>query len=70
MGAATWLVLEIIADPGSSLSLALLLGRGLAPVEGAIGAWRSFAFARNSFNRLNKMLIVVSSEDDARTIPP
>lgn len=69
MGAATWLVLGNNSSPGIIFVASLLLGRGLAPVEGAIGAWRSFAFARNSFNRLNKMLIVVSSEDDARTIP-
>ncbi|MEF0942531.1 type I secretion system permease/ATPase [Rhizobium sp. BR 362] len=69
MGAATWLVLEDNSSPGIIFVASLLLGRGLAPVEGAIGAWRSFAFARNSFNRLNKMLIVVSSQDDPRTIP-
>ncbi|MDL2408009.1 type I secretion system permease/ATPase [Rhizobium calliandrae] len=69
MGAAAWLVLEDNSSPGIIFVSSLLLGRGLAPVEGAIGAWRSFAFARNSFNRLNKMLIVVASQDDARTIP-
>ncbi|WP_454856074.1 type I secretion system permease/ATPase [Rhizobium binxianense] len=69
MGAATWLVLEDNSSPGIIFVASLLLGRGLAPVEGAIGAWRSFAFARNSFNRLNKMLIVVASEGDPRTVP-
>jgi ATP-binding cassette subfamily C protein len=68
MGAATWLVLAYNSSPGIIFVASLLLGRGLAPIEGAIGAWRSFAFARNAFNRLNRMLIAVSSEDDARMV--
>ncbi|WP_027232457.1 type I secretion system permease/ATPase [Phyllobacterium sp. UNC302MFCol5.2] len=69
MGAATWLVLEANSSPGIIFVASLLLGRGLAPVEGAIGAWRSFAFARNAFNRLNRMLIAVQSGTDARIVP-
>jgi ATP-binding cassette subfamily C protein len=69
MGAATWLVLEENSSPGIIFVASLLLGRGLAPVEGAIGAWRSFAFARHAFNRLNKMLIAVASGGDARMVP-
>lgn len=69
MGAATWLVLAENSSPGIIFVASLLLGRGLAPVEGAIGAWRSFAFARNAFNRLNKMLIAVQSGNDSRIIP-
>lgn len=69
MGAATWLVLEENSSPGIIFVASLLLGRGLAPVEGAIGAWRSFAFARNSFNRLNAMLIAVAADSGARMVP-
>ncbi|TCL64637.1 type I secretion system permease/ATPase [Rhizobium sp. BK251] len=69
MGAATWLVLEDGSSPGIIFVASLLLGRGLAPVEGAIGAWRSFAFARNAYNRLNRMLIAVASQDEVRMIP-
>jgi len=69
MGAATWLVLQDNGSPGIIFVASLLLGRGLAPVEGAIGAWRSFAFARESFNRLNKMLISVASGADGRMVP-
>ncbi len=69
MGAASWLVLANNSSPGIIFVASLLLGRGLAPVEGAIGAWRSFAFARNAFKRLNKMLIAVASGADARMVP-
>ncbi|KAA1180093.1 type I secretion system permease/ATPase [Rhizobium tropici] len=69
MGSATWLVLASSSSPGIIFVASLLLGRGLAPIEGAIGAWRSFTFARNAFNRLNRMLIAVAAERDPRTVP-
>jgi len=69
MGAATWLVLENGSSPGIIFVASLLLGRGLAPVEGAIGAWRAFAFARKSFNRLNAMLVAVAADGDDRMVP-
>jgi ATP-binding cassette subfamily C protein len=69
MGSATWLVLADNGSPGIIFVASLLLGRGLAPIEGAIGAWRSFTFARNAFNRLNRMLLTVASEHDGRIVP-
>ncbi len=68
MGAATWLVLQNNSNPGIIFVASLLLGRGLAPVEGAIGAWRALAFVRGAFNRLNKMLTLVAPGDNKRTI--
>ncbi|WP_435655619.1 type I secretion system permease/ATPase [Brucella pituitosa] len=68
MGAATWLVLQNNSNPGIIFVASLLLGRGLAPVEGAIGAWRALAFVRGAFNRLNKMLTLVAPGDNRRTI--
>ena len=69
MGAATWLVLEDNSNPGIIFVASLLLGRGLAPVEGAIGAWRSFAFARQAFKRLNRMFNVVAAQEDPHMVP-
>ncbi|MCA1491859.1 type I secretion system permease/ATPase [Ensifer sp. NBAIM29] len=69
MGAATWLVLEESGNPGIIFVSSLLLGRGLAPVEGAIGAWRAVAFACTAFNRLNRLLIAVALQANRRTVP-
>jgi len=69
MGAATWLVLAESSSPGIIFVASLLLGRGLTPIEGAIGAWRSFAYARNAFNRLNRMLVAVASDTGSRMVP-
>lgn len=69
MGAASWLVLEESGNPGIIFVSSLLLGRGLAPVEGAIGAWRAVAMTYGAFNRINMMLAAIASQDQARTIP-
>jgi ATP-binding cassette, subfamily C, bacterial len=69
MGAATWLVLEENGNPGIIFVSSLLLGRGLAPIEGAIGAWRAVAFAHTAFNRINRVLIAIASQNSARTVP-
>jgi len=66
MGAATWLVLWDNSSPGIIFVASLLLGRGLAPVESAIGAWRAFAFARNACEQLNQMLVAVAPDPGIR----
>lgn len=70
MGAAAWLVVEDNSSPGIIFVASLLLGRGLAPVEGAIGAWRGFSVARYAFTHLNRMLEAVSSGSLGTMIPP
>jgi ATP-binding cassette subfamily C protein len=68
MGAATWLVLVDNSSPGIIFVASLLLGRGLAPVEGAIGAWRGFSLARDAFQRLNRILEAVSPSSPSMAI--
>lgn len=70
MGAATWLVLEDNSSPGIIFVASLLLGRGLAPIEGGIGAWRAFSLAHNAFERLNRVLDVVSTGSLSTVISP
>jgi ATP-binding cassette subfamily C protein len=60
MGAATWLVLEDNHSPGIIFVASLLLGRGLAPVEGMISAWRAFALIREALGRLDRVLAAAS----------
>lgn len=69
MGSAAWLVVEDSGNPGIIFVSSLLLGRGLAPIEGAIGAWRAVAFTYAAYNRINTMLISIAAQDSARTIP-
>ena len=58
MGTACWLVLKEDTNPGIIFVASLLIGRGLAPIEGAIGAWKGLAHVRRACAELNRMFIV------------
>ena len=56
MAAAVFLALEHIVTPGAMIAGSIILGRALAPIEQMIGSWRSFVAARESYDRLNRMM--------------
>lgn len=61
MGTACWLVLRDDSNPGIIFVASLLIGRGLAPIEGAIGVWRGVAQTRNACRQLNRMFVAVDA---------
>ena len=56
MGVGVWLVIADNASPGVVFASSFLLGRALAPVENAIGTWRSLAAARIAYRRVGEIL--------------
>jgi len=56
LGVGAWLVLKAELTPGGMIAGSILLGRALAPVEVAMGAWRNFMTARFAYNRLKKAI--------------
>lgn len=65
LGAYYALLHEITS--GGMLACSILTGRALAPFEAAIGIWKSFISARDSYRRLN--LNITNSEDVRGRMP-
>lgn len=73
MGAAAWLVLDFGKSPAIIFATTLMFGRALAPVEGAIAGWKSFATALSACRRLGDVLAAIpapTEETDALAQQP
>lgn len=56
LGLGAWLAVDDLITPGGMIAGSILLGRGLAPVEQAIGQWKSWISARSAHQRLHKLM--------------
>jgi PrtD family type I secretion system ABC transporter len=56
LGGGAYLAIEGKISPGSMIAGSILVGRALAPIEGAIGQWKQLLGARGSWDRLQVML--------------
>lgn len=63
--------LAILGDitPGTIVAASIILGRGLAPFEQAIGHWRSFSRARLAYREISKLLSVVGASENRTQLP-
>jgi PrtD family type I secretion system ABC transporter len=56
LGVGAYLALQQKISPGAMVAASIMMGRALAPVEGAIGNWRSFVLARGAYGRIREVL--------------
>ncbi|MFB2550187.1 type I secretion system permease/ATPase [Ensifer soli] len=63
------LVIEGQASPGIIIAGSILTARALAPVELAIGNWRSFVSARQSWARLKDLLKALPEKEKPLALP-
>lgn len=56
LGIGAYLVIRQELSAGAMIASAIMMGRALAPIEIAIGNWRSFTAARQSLQRLSRTL--------------
>ena len=56
LGVGAYLAVAQQITGGAMIAASIIMGRALAPVEGAIGNWRNFVMARAAFGRIRKLL--------------
>lgn len=54
LGTGAYLALQQEISPGVMIASSIVMGRALAPVQGAIGSWRGFVLARGAYGRLKQ----------------
>jgi PrtD family type I secretion system ABC transporter len=57
-------------SPGAIIASSIIMGRGLAPIEQAVGNWQQFLGARKSMERLVKIFAQVPVEQNHMKLPP
>lgn len=69
LGLGAYLVINQQATAGIIIASSILTSRALAPVELAIAHWRGFVTARQSWGRLNELLLAVPPREDMLSLP-
>jgi len=69
LGTGAWLVLGAEITPGAMISASILMGRALAPVDMAIGAWRAAVAARDGYARVRAQLEEFGGRGSAMPLP-
>ncbi|MBK1668706.1 type I secretion system permease/ATPase [Rhodovibrio sodomensis] len=69
LGAGAYLVLQQEITPGTMIAASIIMGRALAPVEAAVGQWRSFVNARTGYRRLNDLLLNTNAKKEQMSLP-
>lgn len=70
LGIGAYLVLNNQLTAGGMIAASILMGRGLAPIEQSIGAWRGFVGARSAYGRLEKVLASVPTRENRMALSP
>lgn len=69
LGFGAYLALEGEITPGVMIAASIIMGRGLAPVEQAIGSWKSFVAARGAYARLDELLRTFTPPANTMELP-
>ncbi|MDQ2634969.1 MAG: ABC transporter transmembrane domain-containing protein, partial [Pseudomonadota bacterium] len=65
-----YLALQNEITPGMIIAVSIITARALAPVEQAIGHWRAFVSARQSWLRLREQVGKVDADEPKTILPP
>ena len=67
-GGAYW-VIQGKLSPGSMIAASIVVGRALAPIEGAVGQWKGFLGARGAWDRLQAMFRGEQAQGEKMPLP-
>ncbi|MGH0221509.1 type I secretion system permease/ATPase [Sinorhizobium meliloti] len=69
LGVGAWLVIEQQVSAGVMVASSIMMGRALAPVDLAIGSWKPFLMARQSWDRLRNLLQLIPPAHPPMPLP-
>jgi PrtD family type I secretion system ABC transporter len=70
LGAGAYLAVQQEITPGSMIASSIIMGRALAPVEQAIGAWKGMVAARVAYAGLKELISSGQSGASTMELPP
>lgn len=69
LGLGAYLALQQIITPGMMIAASILMGRALSPVDMAIGVWKQFISARDSYKRLEEIIRAFPERERGMPLP-
>jgi len=69
LGLGAYLAIQQIITPGMMIAASILMGRALSPVDMAIGVWKQFISARDSYKRLEEIIRAFPERERGMPLP-
>jgi ATP-binding cassette, subfamily C, bacterial RsaD len=69
LGGGAYLAINGKLTPGAMVAGSILVGRALAPIEGAVGQWKNYLGTRGAWDRIQTMLREEKSAEDHMPLP-
>lgn len=70
LGAGAYLAIKDIITPGGMIAASIIMGRALSPIDMAIGTWKQFVSARDSYKRLAELFNIFPEREAGMSLPP
>lgn len=70
LGLGAYLAIKGSISPGSMIAGSILVGRSVAPIEAAVGQWKSFVNARGAWSRLQALFNATREGGERMSLPP
>ncbi len=70
LGLGAYLVILGDATPGVMIAASILAARALAPIDIAVGSWKTFVGARGAAHRINSFLAASGDRTESLELPP